>query len=200
MKNVKPLTHRQRQALETQKLILAAARDLFVTQGYGTTTIEAISGRAGVATSTVYAIYKNKRGILKAIREEWHQQSGQRDIYQQAIQETDPQRCLELAAHATRRQWEVGASMTAIYNSAAAVDAEAASELREALAGRRANIERFVQAVLPRLRADLSPERASAIYLALTRADVYQELVMEHGWSADAYESWLADTLKQQFL
>ncbi len=200
MENVKPLTHRQRQALETQKLIIEAARELFVEQGYGNTTIDAISTKAGVAVSTVYAIYKNKRGILKAIREEWHQQSGQRDIYQQAIQETDPQRCLELAAHATRQQWEVGASMTAIYNSAAAVDAEAASELREALHGRRANIERFIHAALPRFRADLSPECASAIYLALTRTEVYQELVAGHGWSADDYETWLADTLKQQFL
>src|SRR5690242_16155624 len=136
MDNVKKqLTHRQRQALATQQLIVDSARDLFLEQGYATTTIDAISARAGVAVSTVYAIFRSKRGILKAIREAWHLESRQRDIYDQARQETDPHRRLDLAAHATRRQWETGAAMTTIYESAAAVDPEAAAELQDALHG-----------------------------------------------------------------
>ena len=136
----KQLTHRQRQALATQQIILEAARALFLEQGYGATTIESISDRAGVAVSTVYSIYKNKRGILAAIREAWHQESGQREIYQAALSETNPQRRIELFARATRRQWETSASMISIYNGAAAIDPEAAAELREALAGIRANL------------------------------------------------------------
>jgi hypothetical protein len=50
------------------------------------------------------------------------------------------------------------------------------------------------------LRPGLTPERAAAIYLALTRAEVYLELVEVFGWSPDDYEAWLADTLKQQLL
>src|SRR5215207_7364561 len=100
MKDVnQPLSLRQRQALLTQQLVLNAARDLFLDQGYGTTTIEAISANAGVAVSTVYSIYKNKRGILKAIREQWHLESGQRDLYRLALQEPDPERRLALAAN-----------------------------------------------------------------------------------------------------
>jgi AcrR family transcriptional regulator len=201
MENVKkPLTHRQRQALATQQLIVDTARELFLEQGYGTTTIDAISSRAGVAVSTVYAIYKNKRGILKAIREAWHQESGQRDIYQEAAAQTDPARWLEFAAHATRRQWETGAPMTAIYASAAAVDAEAAAELQEALTGRRTNMAHTIRQSPLTLHASSDPEHMIAIFLALTRSEVYQELVDVAGWSPDAYESWLADTLKQQLL
>lgn len=201
MENVnKPLTHRQRQALATQDLIVDTARQLFLEQGYGATTIDAISLKAGVAVSTVYNIYKNKRGILKAIREVWHQQSGQRDIYQQALQEANPQRRIEMAAHATRRQWETGASMMSIYLSAAAVDAEAGAELKEALEGRRANISHFIQHSASLLRSGLDAERATAIYLSLTKAEVYQELVEVFGWTAEAYEHWLAETLKQQLL
>lgn len=201
MENVnKPLTHRQRQALATQDLIVDTARQLFLEQGYGATTIDAISLKAGVAVSTVYNIYKNKRGILKAIREVWHQQSGQRDIYQQALQEANPQRRIEMAAHATRRQWETGASMMSIYLSAAAVDAEAGAELKEALEGRRANISHFIQHSASLLRSGLDAERATAIYLSLTKAEVYQELVEVFGWTAEAYERWLAETLKQQLL
>jgi AcrR family transcriptional regulator len=201
MENVnKPLTHRQRQALATQQLIVDTARDLFLEQGYGATTIDAISAKAGVAVSTVYAIYKNKRGILKAIREAWHQESGQRDLYQQALGEADPRRRLALAARATRRQWETGAAMTAIYNSAAAVDPEAAAERKESLSGRRANLTRFIEASAPLMRPDLPVEQAAAIYLALTRLEVYQELVDVFGWTPDDYEVWLADILASQLL
>jgi len=201
MENVKPpLTHRQRQALATQKLIVAAAHDLFLEQGYGVTTIEAISARAGVAVSTVYAIFRNKRGILKAIREEWHLETGQRDINRQASQESDPRRRLEMMAHATRRQWETGAAMMAIYNSAAAIDPEAAAELQEALHGRRTHLRSYLDEMAAMLRPDLTSDRAAAIYLSLTRPEVYQELVDVFGWSPDEYEAWLAEVLKQQLL
>lgn len=200
MNDVKKLTHRQRQALATQQMIVDAARTLFLEQGYGVTTIEAISTKAGVAVSTVYAVFKNKRGILKAIREEWHQQSGQREIYAQALLEPDAHKRMELAAHATRRQWETGASMIAIYQGAAATDAEAATEMQESLAGRRRGMQHFIQESMPLLRPDLTFERASALYYALTLAEVYQDLVGKSGWLPDDYETWLAETLKQQLL
>lgn len=201
MKNVnKQLSHRQRQALATQQVILEAARTLFLEQGYGTTTIESISEKAAVAVSTVYSIYKNKRGILAAIREAWHQESGQREIYQAALSETDSQRRMELFARATRRQWETSATMMSIYNGAAAVDSEAAAELKEALAGRRANLSRFIGESALMLRPGLTRERAAAIYLALTHDKVYLELVEVFGWSPDEYEAWLAEVLKQQLL
>lgn len=201
MNDVKqPLTHRQRQALATQQMIVDAARTLFLEQGYGATTIDAISAKAGVAVSTVYAVFKNKRGILKAIREAWHQASGQRAIYTQALAESDAQKRMELAAHATRRQWETGATMIAIYESAADSDLEAADELREARTGRRRNMQHFIAESLPLLKNGSTVEQASAVFNALTLVELYQELVGEFGWSADEYEAWLAQTLKQQLL
>lgn len=196
----KPLTHRQRQALATQQLILETARTLFLEQGYGVTTIEAIAAEAGVAVSTVYAVYKNKRGILKAIREAWHQESGQRDIYQQALRETDPRRRMELAAHATRCQWESSAAMVAVYASASSVDAEAAAELNEAQEGRRRGMRLFIQHSAAMLRPGLDETQASAIYLSLTRPEVYQEFVAVAGWSPEAYEQWLTQILIAQLL
>lgn len=195
-----PLTHRQRQAAQTQQLIVEAAQALFLDVGYGVTTIEAVAARAGVAVSTVYAVFGNKRGLLKAIREGWHGASGLRDILARAEQESSPARRLELAAHATRRQWETGAVMMAIYTSAAAVDLEASAELRAALTGRRENLRRVVEGWAADFRPGLDPRRAAAIFLALTRAELYLELVREGGWTPEEYEGWLADTLKGQLL
>jgi hypothetical protein len=153
-----------------------------------------------VAVSTVYGIYKNKRGILKAIREGWHQESGQGEIYEQALQEKTAARRMELAANATRCQWETSAAMMSIYASAAAVDSEAAAELKEALAGRRAGMTHFIDETTSMLRPNLNKQRATAIYLALTRPEVYLELVEVFTWSPDEYETWLGETLKQQLL
>ncbi len=38
-----------------------------------------------------------------------------------------------MVAHASRRQWEAGGALVAIYQCAAAADREAAAELRESL-------------------------------------------------------------------
>jgi AcrR family transcriptional regulator len=194
------LTHRQRQALATRQLIVDAACELFLVQGYIPTTMEAISAKAGVAVSTVYAVFRNKRGILQAIRERWHQESGQRDIYRQAMEQLDSKRRLELAAYATRRQWETSGAMMTIYQAAAAVDPDAAAELSTALQGRRTFLTQFIGDMAEQLRPDLSPARAVALFYALTQPTIYQELVAVDGWSPEEYEVWLAATLQQQLL
>ncbi len=194
------LTHRQRQALATRKLIVDTATALFLEHGYVATTIDAIAASAGVAVSTVYAIFTNKRGILGEIRQEWHAESGLRDIYAQALRQPDAAQRLERAAHATRRQWETSTTMRAVYDSAAAVDAEAAAERDQALNGRRTNLGNFVRESYPLLRTSLDPDEAAAVFLALSRSEIFDELVAVAGWSPDAYEVWLARVLKQQFL
>ena len=172
------------------------AAELFLEHGYASTTMDAIATQAGVAVSTVYNAFTNKRGILRAIREAWHQESGQRELFRQAGTEARLARRLELAAHATRRQWETSARMMTVYTAAAAADPEAAAELAEALGGRRTNLGRTLRAWATEFGQD--PERAAAIFLATTRAEVYLELVEEWRWSPQRYEDWLAETLKVQ--
>ncbi len=199
-KKAASLTHRQRQALWTRRLIVDAARELFLERGYTATTMEAIAKKADVAVSTVYAIFKNKRTILRAIREAWHEQTHAREINEEASRQPDPERRLEMVAHATRRQWETGGAVVAIYQGAAAANSEAAAELKEALRGRRSVLDRLVEGMKEALREDLDVDRAAAILRALCRAEVYRELVDESGWSPEEYESWLRETLKGQLL
>ena len=194
------LTHRQRQALQTRRLIVDAARRLFLERGYGVTTMEAIAGEAGVAVSTVYAIFKNKRAFLREIRSDLLDQARTREIHEEARKQEDPELRLEMMAHQNRRQWEFGGSMIAIHEGAAAVDREAAAELREVLSGRRRIMARFVQEMKDALRPDLDASRATAILLALCQPAVYRELVEESGWSPGEYEAWLSEALKEQLL
>jgi AcrR family transcriptional regulator len=194
------LTHRQRQALQTRRLIVDAATKLFLERGYGVTTMEAIAAEAGVAVSTVYAIFKNKRAFLRELRSGLLDQAHTREIHEEARRQRDPERRLEMIAHQSRLQWEFGGNMITIHEGAAAVDVEAAAELREVLGGRRWIMNRFVGEMKDALRPELDASRAAAILLALAQPEVYRELVEVAGWSPDQYEAWLAETLKEQLL
>ena len=162
--------------------------------------MNAIAGEAGVAVSTVYAAFKNKRAVLREIRMGWHARTHAREINEQAARQPDPARRLEMIANSNRRHWELGAGLVAIYQGAAAADREAAAELEEALRGRKSALDRVVEGMEEALRPGLNATRAAAILRALCRAELYQELVEDSGWSPDEYESWLSGTLKRQLL
>src|SRR5690349_4388687 len=57
-------TRRLQQARENRQRILVAAQELFVDQGYGSTTIADVARTAGVAVETVYAAFRNKPSLL----------------------------------------------------------------------------------------------------------------------------------------
>ena len=203
MTNVKtPIrsTLRQKQALATRSLIVSTARALFLERGYSCTTIEAIAESAGVAVSTVYAIFGSKRAILTAIREAWHGQTNIREVVYGSPQAAQPAQRLEQLAYATRLQWEIGSEVIAIYTGAAAADPEAANELAKALEGRRRGLETFAASLGPYLRQGLDVARAAAIIQALCLPEVYKELVQHSGWTAETYQSWLLQALKHELL
>lgn len=203
MKNVKRKTqptHRQRQAQATRDTIVKAAQALFLEQGYTCSTIEAIAERAGVAVSTVYAVFGSKRGILRAIRESWHGRSHIREAVYSNPNTAEPEERLDQLAQATRQQWETGGEVIAIYTGAAAADPEAAAELAEALEGRRRGLETFASGLAPHLRPGLDMTRATAILQALCLPQVFDELVRRSGWTADEYQAWLAQALKRELL
>lgn len=56
------------QAEQTKKDILQAAEQLFLQQGYDKVSLEAIASEAGVTRGAVHWHFKNKQGLLSAIR------------------------------------------------------------------------------------------------------------------------------------
>jgi len=199
--NIQPkLTHRQKQAQATRNMIVSAAQALFLEQGYICTTIETIAERAGVATSTVYAIFGSKRGILRAIRDSWHERTHIREVLASDQQSANPAERLEQLAAATRRQWEMGAEVTAIYTGAAAADPRAAAELTQALTGRRQGLQNFANSLEPFLRSGLDAPHAAAILQALCMPEVFDQLVRHSGWLVDEYQSWLVEILTRELL
>jgi TetR/AcrR family fatty acid metabolism transcriptional regulator len=56
---------------DKRQAIVEAARSLFTTKGYETTTIAEVARQAGVAVGTVYLYFKNKNDLLFAVKGDW---------------------------------------------------------------------------------------------------------------------------------
>lgn len=194
------LTYRQQQARATRAHIAATARQLFRAQGYASTSVEAIAAQAGVAVSTVYAIFRNKRSILAAICDTWLEEAQIRPLMEQALMDGDISQRIATAARWTRQQWERGADVLTLLHAAAQVDADVAAMLAGWIEEKSRAMARFVASLEGSLRPGLDLERAGDLFDALTIPELYRELVDRSGWQPDEYEQWLARVLAWQLL
>ena len=200
---------RASQARQTRRKVLASAADLFVEQGYPSTTVAAVARHAGVAADTVYSTFGSKLGLLKELLDVTIGGDDQdvalleRAGPQQVKNEPDQRRQLALFAAGITDQLERVRPLDDVLRTAAAVDA-AAAELRADLQLRQRrtamrDVVRWIAARGP-LREGVSVEDAAAIVWTLTSPEVHQMLRETWRWSRKRYERWLARTLTESLL
>jgi AcrR family transcriptional regulator len=195
---------RQEQARETRRQILAAARRLFLQEGYTGATVDAIAAEAGVAVETVYAAFRNKRTILarlvdvSVVGDDEQVPLLEREGPQAARQETDQRRQIALFARGIREIMGRVGALFEVMRVASASEPEIALLLEGVLAQRLEGMRFFVQALLSNgpLRAGLEEAAAVDTVWTLTSAEVYRLLTVDRGWPVDRYEAWLAGSLE----
>ena len=64
------VTFRERRKLETRKLILDAAYQVFAEKGYGQATIDDIIGACGISKGALYHHFASKEELFKALLED----------------------------------------------------------------------------------------------------------------------------------
>lgn len=193
-------THRQRQAAETRARVVAAARELFAEKGYAGTTIASIAQKAGVAVPTVYDAFGSKRGILEAARLTMLADSHIPELMAQAKSEPDARRKLDLAARWIRLQMETSSDVIRAFREASRSDAEVAANHRRILDSRSRVMQGFIDTMAASLAPGMSVRAATDLLWTFSNEELYRELVVERGWSADRFETWLAATLRAQLL
>ena len=191
-------TYRQQQAAATRDRIADAARRLFGTAGYGSTSMQAIATEAGVAVRTVYSAFGTKREILSLICERWLERAQARERAQQVLAEPDPARRLRGAAGWLRNLYQAGFDVVLIFEAATDESPETRALLRSKLAGRNQVMDAMIGSLDGHLR--VSVREAQAVYRALAAPGVYRELVDESDWTPDQFEQWVADALERQLL
>ena len=190
---------------DAPRLVCEAARSLFATKGYLSTSIDDIAAAAGVARPTVFSAVGTKPVILKTVIDQ--AMSGDdlpvavadRPWFTEAVAEPDPRRAIRLHVRNICRIQERVVGLLRALETAAAVDADAADlharvrrQRREGLAGIAADIAG---------KADLRVDEAGlADVLFALPPDAYHRLVHEEGWSHDRFESWLADLVERTSL
>ena len=193
-----PSNYRQMQAAATRERIAEAARRLFATAGYGSTSIDAIATEAGVAVRTVYSSFGAKREILSLICERWLERAQVRERAAEVFAEPDPVRRLRGAAHWLRVLYEAGFDVVLIFEAATDESPETRDLLRSKLAGRNEVMDAMIASLEGHLRVPVS--EAQAVYRALAAPGVYRELVEESGWTGDVFERWIGDALERHLL
>lgn len=196
---VKPRsTYRQEQATATRERIADAARRLFATAGYGSTSMEAIAAEAGVAVRTVYSAFGAKREILSLICERWLEQARARERAAEVFAEADPGRRLRGAANWLSGLYSAGFDVVMIFEAATDESPETRALLRTKLAGRNEVMDAMIASLGEHLRVPV-PE-AQAVYRALAAPGVYRELVDESGWTPEQFTRWVGDALHRHLL
>lgn len=199
---------REESARRTGELILAAAHDLFVAQGYVQTTIEQIAERAGVSRPTVFANAGSKRELLKRLRDlalagdDDPMPVIERPWYQEALTERDPATSVRLHARNLSRIYQRYAPLDEVVHHAAATDPELGDFWQTAETQRRYGAQAFIEALTDKgpLRPGLDRNAAVDVLWVVGASDPYRRLVAESGWTPERYEQWLGDTLCDMLL
>lgn len=195
-------------ARRTRAAVLAAARELFVTQGYGATSVDAIAARAGVSKPTVFAAVGNKATLLKVVRDVAMAGDDdpvpvlQRPAYRELLAEPDPYRTVRLLARNTVALLSRYAAVDEVVRGAADADHELRELWASSEAQRLAAARAYVDNLLGKgpLAPGLEPGPAADLVWLLIAPTNYHRLVVGRGWTHERFEDWLATALTAHLL
>jgi AcrR family transcriptional regulator len=195
---------RREQAARTRQRILDAAGDLFVRQGYGTTSIRQIADAAQVASDTVYATFGSKARLLTAVVDIRLVPGGQSVLDRPEMSairaERDPRMFLHLVLHDYAAMSERVRPISEVLRTAKAVDPDMAA-VREEIEGYRFTyMLTMVRWLARRTRLRMPVQRAAQIVWTLASPDVGRMLCDVQGWTTNDYASWLEDTVATALL
>ena len=195
---------RAQQAAATRGAVLDAARELFITQGYGATTIDQIAARAGVSKPTVFTAVGNKQTLLSAVRDVAMAGDDERvavfdrPLADRVRAEPDQRRAVELLAELVTGIGSRYAQIDAALRGAAHGGEPGLRELWETSENQRLFGARLWVTTLAEkgpLREGLDVETAVDVLWLYMAPDLFHRLVHGRGWSAERFRAWLTETL-----
>ena len=197
-----PKGRRRIQIQQTREVIVSSAGELFLSNGYTATSIEAIAARAGVAIQTIYNSVGNKPALLSAVLDAAVAGPNAPSTVPEFMQErvaaaTDAAGVVAVLADWFAEGMPRSQGVFTMINQGAAVD-PAVANLRDARAAQRlANYRLAAAAVRERggLGNGMGDEDAAAAIFTLGHPDSYAMLVSQLGWSLSRYRAWIHASL-----
>lgn len=196
---------RARKRRETEEVILAAATELFLSDGYARTPLSAVAKRAGVADRTVYVRFATKAKLF------------QRVIEAATVGDTD-------TTPLTARSWSRTSMSAATLDERIDAFCDGVSRMHERL-GPLMAVNAEVEAGEPSVRASADAARSATIEFLRTFWELARQddllpasidldwlvdttvilsaaetrlIISRHlGWDREAYRAWLATTFRR---
>lgn len=192
---------RAQQAELTRSLIVAAARESFLENGWAATSVRGVAAAAGVSEATVYGVFGNKAGLATALIDGVDEEADVARASTELDAATgDPTGQLAAVIGFDRRLFERGGGIIATIiegrRDYAELDAAYQEGRRRGDAVRREVFGSWSSQVW---RDGMDPERALDVYAATCSIMTFDVLHQERGWSPVQIESWWNDVLGEQF-
>lgn len=196
-------SRRQTQARLTRAAVLDAARHAFLEHGYAATTVGAIAAEAQVSVETVYKAFGNKAGLLKAIfdiaivDDDEPVPLQQRAMVARIQAEPDGNQKLHIYGTEYAKRAARAVPIQLLVRDAVASDSGANELLEqlneERLTGMTAFSEHLHAAKV--LRTGITATDALDVLWLFTSPEVYEKLVIERGWTAKRFGTWITEQL-----
>jgi AcrR family transcriptional regulator len=190
------------QADQTRRDIVAAARQLFATDGYQATTMKAIGDAAGVSVQTVYDSVGSKAALLLALNDELDSVARVRDLAESVLASESSTDVAALPARITRAILDNAIDIVRIVTSAAPGEPEVRRALDDGrkrhLAGAATVAHRLER--LGGLRAGVTATEAQATLSTLTDTAFGLLLHDSYGWSTQRIERWTIAAIRRLLL
>ncbi|GAA3434014.1 TetR/AcrR family transcriptional regulator [Kutzneria kofuensis] len=199
---------RQENARQTRQAVIAAARELFVTRGYASTSLNDIATAAGVARPTAFAAFGSKPALLRHVLDQTLAGDdepvpvAERPWFRPVWDAATPADVLDAYAGVCVLINGRAARIFEVVRRAADQTAEIA-ELWETLQrNRRAGARMVVDHAFATgpLAAGLDIDRATDILWIYNDPAHYDALVTHHGWSEHDYRTWLSSQARHALL
>lgn len=193
---------RRDRAQATRARILDAARDLFTRQGIDTTPLADIAMAARVSPSTLYTAFGSRDGILRALMEDALFGPRTQAVLAALDRENDPVAMILHTPAIARAIYEgealaLGDLRRLAGHSPSLRAIEAEFDARR-LAMQAPRIDALIAS--GRARPGLSRDQAARILWMFTARSVWQMLTLDGGWTGEAYQSWLTQTLSDALI
>lgn len=192
-------SRRQEQARQTHLAILRAAHDLFVTKGYGRTTITDIAAAANVSPELIYATFRSKAGLLPRV---WDITIGGDDedvVFHERPEiralraEPDLEKRLRMWARTQVVTARRMAPFLLALQGAAASEPAAADMLAEIGRQRLAGMTVMATEAAATGQLGVSMEQCRDFAWSLTDGVLWHRLVVERGWTDEEFGDWLGE-------
>lgn len=185
-------TLREEQAQLTRRRILESARRLLVRRGYGQVTMQEVASEAGVAYQTVFSQFRSKLELAQELcSSDLLHVGGVVAMLASAREAGDPVACLRVLGAFARRLYEPCAEVLRFMRESGEPDL--ISRYRE-IGVRRLQLLEALGPQLEqtgRLRPGLSGGQAIDLVWAMAGPEVYEQLVLDRGWTPQQFEDWL---------